>query len=159
MSAGDGIIEFTHEGGTNSEEKEIVAGTAEKLKQRIGGINVSSQNGDPEGNKNDLKISGNQNNILNLENPQCKSEEMNTGDETKLKTNPESTNSGGTQANSEGNERDTSDKTPSGHDLQQTKQRQQEEWEDFVSGLSEELQEMMGGHYASEDTERYVLKI
>ena len=39
------------------------------------------------------------------------------------------------------------------------KLRQQKEWEDFVSGLSEELQNMMGGHYASKDTEKYVLKI
>ena len=46
--------------------------------------------------------------------------------------------------------------SPSRHGLRRTKQRQQKEWEDFVSNQSKELQKMMGGYYASEDTERYV---
>ena len=46
--------------------------------------------------------------------------------------------------------------SPSRHGLRRTKQRQQKEWEDFVSNLSKELQKMMGGYYASEDTERYI---
>ena len=39
--------------------------------------------------------------------------------------------------------------------LRMTKERKQSEWEKFVSSLSKELQQMMGGFWATEDTERY----
>ena len=47
--------------------------------------------------------------------------------------------------------------SPKDKGLRMNKVRVQNEWERFVSSLSKELQQMMGGYWATEDTERYVL--
>ena len=41
-------------------------------------------------------------------------------------------------------------------ELRSTKKKMQKEWENFVKSLSKELQKLMGGYWATEDTERYV---
>ena len=41
-------------------------------------------------------------------------------------------------------------------ELRSTKKKMQKIWEDFVNSLSKELQKLMGGYWATEDTERYV---
>ncbi|KAI6649215.1 Myb-like protein X-like [Oopsacas minuta] len=46
--------------------------------------------------------------------------------------------------------------SPSDKGLRMTKERTQKEWKQFVSSLSKELQKLMGGYWATEDTERYL---
>ena len=42
------------------------------------------------------------------------------------------------------------------HGLRNTKERQQKKWKEFVNSLSKQTQKLMGGSWATEDTERYV---
>lgn len=46
--------------------------------------------------------------------------------------------------------------SPKDRGLRMNKSRVQSEWEKFVDSLSKELQKLMGGYWATEDTERYV---